>query len=104
MQLPPELTLVVKDHPNMYGRRPVSYLDKIKKTPNVKLIDFRNDGSKILSKSEILIASTGSIIMEAAILEKPCLQLGELGTTLYLPNVFKMEPNKSILDQINEIL
>ena len=42
--------------------------------------------------------------MEAAILEKPCLQLGELGTALYLPNVFKMEPNKSILDQINEIL
>ena len=104
MQLPSELTLVVKDHPNMYGRRPVSYLDKIKKTPNVKLIDFRHDGSKILSKSEILIASTGSIIMEAAILEKPCLQLGELGTTLYLPNVFKKEPNKSILDQINEIL
>ncbi len=104
MQLPSEFTLVVKDHPNMYGRRPVSYLDKIRKTPNVKLIDFRHDGSKILSKSEILIASTGSIIMEAAILEKPCLQLGELGTTLYLPNVFKKEPNKSILDQINEIL
>jgi hypothetical protein len=104
MQLPADMALVVKDHPDMHGRRSVSYLNKIKNIPNVKLVNFREESSKILLKSELLIASTGSIIMESAIFKKHCLQLGELGTTLYLPNVFKRNIKLNMVNQIEEIL
>ena len=89
LQLPPDFTLVVKDHPAMYGLRSYKYLNKILKTPNIKLINFRHETTDVLNRSSLLITATGSTIFEAAVLKKPCLQLGELGTTLKLPNVIK---------------
>ncbi len=104
LQLPPDYTLVVKDHPWMYGVRDYKYLIKISKTPNIKLINFREDSLDVLNKSKILIAAGGSVIFEAAILKVPCLQLGELGTTQYLPNVFKRDISLRLKEQINKIL
>jgi hypothetical protein len=104
LQLPPDYTLVVKDHPWMYGARDIKYLNKIAKIPNIKLIDFRVNSLDVLSKAKILIVAGGSVAYEAAILKVPCLQLGELGTTLYLPNVFKRDISVRLKEQIENIL
>lgn len=100
MSLPDDYTLVVKDHPAMLGYRPKSYLDKVAKTPNVKLIDFRIPTSLILEKCSGVISSNGgSILAEAAIFQKPSIQLGELGKTLQLPNVIH-HSNLSTLPEV----
>ena len=57
-----------------------------------------------MNRSSLLITATGSTIFEAAVLKKPCLQLGELGTTLKLPNVIKRDANISLNKQIRDTL
>ena len=78
--------------------------NKILKTPNIKLINFRHETTDVLNRSSLLITATGSTIFEAAVLKKPCLQLGELGTTLKLPNVIKRDANISLSKQIRDSL
>src|SRR3989338_8471723 len=41
MSLPDDYTLVVREHPAMVGLRTPSYLEKLDRTPNVKVIDYR---------------------------------------------------------------
>ena len=71
---------------------------------NIKLINFRHETTDVLKRSSLLITATGSTIFEAAVLKKPCLQLGELGTTLKLPNVIKRDTNLSLNKQIRDTL
>lgn len=87
MSLPGDMTLVVKDHPVMAGLRKPSYLEKLERTPNVKLIHHRVRTDTLLRATELVIASTGTVFAEAAILGVPAVQLGNLGTIKRLPNV-----------------
>ena len=96
MSLPADMTLVVKDHPHMSNKRPTSYLDKLKYLPNVKLIDCRIPSWKIFEKAKIVIATSGTTVFEASILNKYTIQLGKLGTIRMLPNVF-YQPNLNLL-------
>lgn len=104
MSLPNDLTLVVKDHPAMLGLRPPSYLEKLDRTVNVKLIDYRIPSEKILKNMEILISPSGTSLAEAAFYNKPVIQLGNLGTTLKLPNVFKYTDFTNLSKKIKEVL
>jgi hypothetical protein len=90
INLPDDLTLVVKDHPAMYGKRPFSYLEKILKTPNVKLISPHYNGIHVIKNCEVLIAPTGTSFHEAAILKKPAILLGNWSLARILPNVIKI--------------
>lgn len=104
MSLPANMTLVVKDHPHMSDRRSTSYLDKIKHLPNVKLVDCRIPSWKIFEKAKIIIATSGTTVFEASILNKYTIQLGKLGTIRMLPNVF-YQPDLNLLKKtIIEIL
>ena len=87
MNLPNDYTLVVKDHPDMHGKRSPGYLEKLLRTPNVKLVHYSNSGLECLKKCDFLIASTGTTCWEAALLKKPTIFLGKLGTHLLFPNV-----------------
>jgi lipid A disaccharide synthetase len=87
MNLPNDYTLVVKDHPEMHGKRSPSYLEKLLRTPNVKLIHHSISGLECLKKCDFLIAATGTTCWEAALLKKPTILLGKLGTHILLPNV-----------------
>ena len=88
MCLPPDYTLVVKDHPDMFGFRNKSYINKISKLPNVKIIKPTISSAEVLDKSKLLIIISGSIAFEAAIKKKICIQLGDSGITNLLPNVY----------------
>lgn len=89
MSLPDDYTLVVKEHPAMVGLRRPSYLKKLIRTPNVKLVDFRIPSDAMIKKADIIISPSGTTIAEAAFYNKPAIQLGDLGTTQCFPNVLK---------------
>jgi hypothetical protein len=103
MHLPGDMKLYVKDHPFMYGLRNFSYLKKLQNTPNVKLINFRIDAKKIIQKSSIIICSTGTIIFQAALLNKFCIMFGKTGTLKRLPNVFYLNSFEGLTRKINEL-
>lgn len=88
MSLPDDYTLAVKEHPAMVGLRPASYIEKICHTPNVKFIDYRLPGIEVLNKASLVISPNSTTLAEAALLRKPAIQLGNLGTTMKLPNVY----------------
>ena len=88
--LPDDMTLVVKDHPAMYGFRSPSFIQKIIRTPNVKLINPNILGLNVLKKSKLLIASTGTSFFEAAVLKIESIHLGDIGLIDILPNTEKI--------------
>ena len=104
MSLPGDYCLVAKEHPAMADKRPPSYIEKLAKTPNVKLIDYRVPSEQILKKADMLICGGGTVIFEAAIYRKPVIQFGNMGTTLRLPNVFKHTDMTTISGRIKEVL
>lgn len=104
MSLPDDYVLAVKEHPTMVGLRSPSYYEKLDRTPNVKLIDYRIPSEKLLLKTDLLIAPVGTTIAEAALLKKPAIQLGEHGTTLKLPNVWHHTDMTTLAEKIKEIL
>ena len=81
-------TLVVKDHPDMYGFRSNSYLNKILNTPNIKLVKSDISTYKLLKSCKCMVAPTGTTFFEAALLQTPAVLLGNLGFAKILPNVY----------------
>jgi hypothetical protein len=104
MSLPDDMTLVVKDHPAMLGYRSGSYLEKIARTPNVKLVDYRISTQDILKRCKIVVAATGTVFFEAAVMRVPCVQLGDLGTIRLLPNVYHYADLSTLSGKIKEII
>ena len=102
--LPDDYTLVVKEHPEGIGRRGPSYMEKISRTPNVKLIDYRIPTEHILAKAAMVISTSSTTNAEAVFYKKPAIQLGNLGTTLKLPNVFHHTDMTTLTKKIKEIL
>ena len=104
MNLPKDFYLVVKDHPNMFGKRSPTYLEKIQRSPNVKLIDYKISNYEILKKTRLMIGFSGSTFLEAAILNIPSILLGNIGTIKRLPNVHCHTDMSSISSKIIQIL
>ncbi|PIR74182.1 MAG: hypothetical protein COU35_03940 [Candidatus Magasanikbacteria bacterium CG10_big_fil_rev_8_21_14_0_10_47_10] len=104
MSLPKDYTLVVKEHPGMVGFRPPSYIEKVARTVNVKLVDYRIPNDSILQKMDMIISPNSTSIAEAAFYNKPAIQLGNLGTTKKLPNVFVHHDMTTLAAKILEVL
>ena len=102
--LPSDYTLVVKEHPAMAGYRSPSYLEKLARTPNVKLVDYRIPTDTILRKVDLVVSPSSTTIAEAAFYNKPAIQFGILGTTLKLPNVFKHTDMTTLSVRIKDML
>ncbi|HLD28276.1 MAG TPA: hypothetical protein VJB67_01540 [Patescibacteria group bacterium] len=104
MSLPDDYTLAVKEHPQMAGKRSSSYIEKIARTINVKLIDYQISSEDILKKADLVISPGSTTLAEAAMLNKPGIQLGNSGTTLKLPNIFKHSDMSNLSVKIKTIL
>lgn len=104
LSLPGDYTLVVKEHPGMVGKRPPSYIEKIDRTVNVKLVDYRIPNAELIKHADLIISPNGTTVAEAAFFNKPAIQLGDLGTTLKLPNVFKHTEMITLAKRIKEVL
>ena len=104
MALPGDYTLMVKEHPSMVGLRPPSYLEKIARSPNVKIVDYRLSSETLLKKADAVITPCGTITAEAAFLHIPTIQLGRCGKTLRLPNVFPHTDMTTLTGKLSELL
>lgn len=104
MSLPGDYTLAVKEHPAMVGHRSPSYLDKFARTANVTLIDHRISSGEVFKQADLIVSPSSTSIAEAAFYNKPAIQLGDLGTTLKLPNVFKHSDMPTLPQKIKEVL
>jgi hypothetical protein len=104
MVLPDDYTLVVKDHPGMFGLRRSSYLKKILKSPNVKLIKYNIPNSAILKKAKCVVGYSGSIFFETSLFKVKAIQLGNCKTSQLLPNVHFHNDLNTIGIKIKEII
>ncbi len=104
MSLPDDYTLVVKEHPGMVDARPPSYIQKIARTPNVKLVDYRIPTEDVLRKTDLIISVGGTTLFEGAFYNIPGIQLGNLGVTAKLPNVFLHSDMSTIHKKIKQVL
>ena len=75
--IPVGMKLLVKEHPMMVGRRTFSYYRKLLEIPNVELLDLDLASDTAIRHARAVIILRGSIGLEAAILKKPVLSLGQ---------------------------
>ena len=101
--LPSNYSLVVKNHPFKYFFRSKKYLNKFKNCPNIKVIDHKVPNELVYKKMKCLISFSGTSIFETAILKKPAIQIGNLKSMKYLPNIFYLEKLQEIDKIINKI-
>ena len=89
MSLPGDYTLVVKDHPAMFGLRSFSALQSLSRCPNIKLMDSRVSSEKLLKGASLVLAPNSTSLVEAAFYGIPAIQFGDQGVTQKLPNVIR---------------
>ena len=104
LSLPGDTTLVVKEHPLMLDKRSPSFHDKLSRMPNVKLVDYHVSNEKLIKNSRLIIAAGATVLAEAAFYYIPCIQLGNTGTTLKLPNVFQHTDMPTLSRKIIEVI
>jgi hypothetical protein len=76
-QLPPGVLLYVKDHPHRSAFSDMFYLERLKRIPNLKLIDPNISGKLIISNAKGVITISGTAGYEAIILNKPVFLFGQ---------------------------
>jgi hypothetical protein len=70
--------VVVKEHPAMRGRRPLSYYRELKKLYNVQLVSPRLESHEIILNSDAVLTIVGTTAWEAILYEKPVIAFGPL--------------------------
>ncbi len=89
LSLPITMTLVVKEHPMMIGKRSFRYYKKILEIPNVRLADFSLPSEILLEQTKIVVVIRGAIGLEAVIRKKPVLSLGKSLFDILPPTLFR---------------
>lgn len=75
-QLPPNSYLYVKDHPHGGSYRDLSDYKKIKRIPNVKLLNPRVQGKLLIANSKAVLTINGTSGFEALLLNKQVFTFG----------------------------
>ena len=104
MSLPGDYTLVAKEHPAMVGLRTPAYLEKVDRTPNIKLVDYRIPSEELIKKSDMVISTFTTCFFEAAFYHKPAIMFCDSGIFELLPNIFKHSDMTALTSKIKELL
>lgn len=89
MSLPVDMTLVVKEHPWMVGKRSVSAYLKMLDIPKVRLADPRMEARTLIASADLVTVVTGSVALEAAMLGKPVITFGDCPYNLLPPSMVR---------------
>lgn len=73
---PIDQILIVKEHLTMIGRRPEGFYEKINNLPGVYSVDPREPSFQFIQNAEAVITLTGTSGLEAVLLNKPAIFLG----------------------------
>jgi Capsule polysaccharide biosynthesis protein len=74
--LPPRHDLVLKEHPMSIGRNPLTYLRRLKRLPNVRLVEPQTSTHDLIRRAEAVAVISSTVGLEALLYEKPVLTLG----------------------------
>ena len=104
ISLPSEITLVVKEHPIMLGRRSKKYFEKLRSLPNVKVLDPSIQTNDIINNKNCKLVSvvSGTTAFEAGILGKKVIQFTDTFWNI-LPNVRTCTDLTRLTEEIKKI-
>ena len=106
--LPAQYFIVIKEHPEMYGIRSISYYQKLKQIPNLMFADPNFSSIDLIKNSFAVATITGTAGFEAVFLKKQVLSFGnhqiinDLPTVHYCTNYFDTKNNIKKLFQKNK--
>jgi hypothetical protein len=75
--LPPGYDLVLKEHPLAIGRNPLSFLRRLRRRPNVRLVDPFESSHDLIRAADAVAVISSTVGLEALLYEKPVLTLGQ---------------------------
>lgn len=77
--LPTGMELYVNEHPNMWGSRPPSFYDELRKLPNVRVLPLEVDTGRVIERAELTACVTTSVGLDALCRGVPVVALGNPG-------------------------
>lgn len=101
LSIPVGMTLLVKEHPMMLGRRSRKYYKKILDIPNVLLVEMSVPSEKVLEHAKLVVVLRGAIGLESVIRQKPVVSLGKSMFELMAGSMFRQ--CKSLYDLSGDI-
>lgn len=101
-QLPPGIRLYVKDHPHRSAFADMIYLERLKRIPNLRLIDPSTSGKSITFHSKGVFTISGTTGFEAVLLNKPVFLFGQ---AFYMASnrVIKINNIRDLREKLYEI-
>lgn len=76
--LPIGLRLYVKEHIPMLGLRPLGYYERLKRIPNVRLVDPFMSSLELVRNAQLVLTITGTVGWEALLLGRPVITFGDV--------------------------
>ena len=87
--LPVNWKLVVKEHPNSFGYRKLTYYKKLKQIPNVVLASHKINSNLLIKNSDLVAVVYGTIGLESIILRKPLITFCKTPYAIFSENMVK---------------
>ncbi|MEP1034523.1 hypothetical protein [Ekhidna sp.] len=90
--LPFNFTLIVKEHPNKLGSKPLRFYSEIRKIPGIVIVHPFTSTFEIMEKSSLVFTVSGTTAYEAGLLGKPAIMFSplffnDLSTISYCKNI-----------------
>ena len=98
--IPNDHYLYVKEHKPMIGIRHKSFYDKLKKLPKVRLLSPFNDQFELIKHSKFVAAITGTVGLEALMLNIPVILFGNANYEVVKEGIIHVNDIKQLEYQI----
>ena len=102
--LPVGMKLIVKEHPVSIGYRPLSYYKKIISIPNVILSSPSMTSRDLVNHAKLICIISGSIGLEALLMKKPVIVLGNAPFNFLPETMIKKVNNIEFLSNFIHVL
>ena len=99
--MPSKFYLLVKEHPAMAGIREFSFYKKLRKKAGVLIADYRLHNFELIKKAICTISVTGTACLEAFLLGRPSIHLGE---TFFSDWIYKFDSFYNFKDVVYEAI
>jgi hypothetical protein len=95
--------VIIKDHPNMFGRRSFRFINQLVALDNVHLAEYSVTSNEILSKCDAVFTWSGTVAVQAYFNSIPSITICSPYTT-DVPGFFQVNTNNQICDAANSIM
>lgn len=89
MSLPVDMVLIVKEHPWMVGKRSLAAYQKMLDIPRVRFANPALEARTLVKQADLVAVVTGSVALEAAMLDKPVITFGDCPYNLLPDNMVR---------------